>query len=292
MTKNYYRIQGAPTNSIVTATRTGSTVSLTATAEALMFLNLPIDTEFIMNPRSKRQFRKISDFADAFIIDLEALPDYVPPTDDIQEPADGELALTEPTEPTESMEEDWEAIADDSVGEQAWEKFLEAAVDLDEALADSDDLSEIAFSDELEPADDEPSILDPDPGPEELEPVEVAIQQLLALQLGANEPASHAPTAELADDDDEPALPDMTSLELRKFSKTETIRLGRTADILATGWIVKGKLRHGAAKHWLPKPIFLENALVTKIGNKWIFFKANGAEYFATETEGMVYRSQ
>lgn len=265
MTTNYYRIQGAPTSSIVTAVRTGSTVSLTATAEALMFLNLPIETEFIMNPRSKRQFRKISDFADAFIIDLEALPDYVPPTDDapfsdIPEPADDELvspldptnddgiASTEPTEPTELMEEDWEAL-------------------IDEIVADSDDLSEIAFGDELEPADDEPSILDPAPTP-------------------------HTPTVELADDDDEPALPDMTSLELRKFGKAETIRLGRTADILGTGWIVKGKLRHGAAKHWLPKPIFLENALVTKIGNKWIFFKVDGAEYFATETEGMVYRSQ
>ena len=276
MTTNYYRIQGAPTNSIVTAVRTGSTVSLTATAEALMFLNLPIETEFIMNPRSKRQFRKISDFADAFIIDLEALPDYVPPTDDapfsdIPEPADDELVS--PLDPTNDdgiattepfSEAEAEAALDSIDQTNSLDYDEDWAPIVDEPV---DDLSEIAFGDELDPADDEPSILDPVPTP-------------------------HTPTVELADDDDEPRLPDMTSLELRKFGKAETIRLGRTADILGTGWIVKGKLRHGAAKHWLPKPIFLENALVTKIGNKWIFFKVDGAEYFATETEGMVYRSQ
>lgn len=259
-TPNYYRIQGAGQNAIITATRSGSITIVEGTPEALQFLNLDQADPIIQNPKAKsKQFRRVDDFANHFVIELEALPDYAPPTDP---------ALLDTPEPS---------IADTL------------------PVAAEPDLTDIPEPDEadLRPVDyDGDGVAPSEPDWEALEEGDLTATEILALGDSTEEEETdgEAESEATADADDEP-LPSMSFIELRQFAKREVTRLGRTADILATGTIVKGKMRIGSRKVWLNVETAIENALVTKIGNKWLFLKADGAEYFAKETRGMVYRS-
>lgn len=231
-TPNYYRIQGAPSNAVITAVRTGSITVISGTTEALEFLDLPTDTEAIKNPRTGKQFRRIDDFAEAFVIELEALPDYVPP-----------IAETAPTEPN------LEASPEPFSTETDWEETETEAEDA--TLTIDDVLNSLGVT---------------------AEDVETIRQSV-----------THA---------DSPAPNGMTFVELRKFARSEEGRLKRKVDILATGTIVKGKQLIGTRKVWLNASVQVENALVTKIGSKWLFLKVDGQEYFAKETVDMVYASR
>lgn len=256
-TPTYYRIQGADQKAIITTTRSGSITIIEGTPEALEFLNLSQTDPIIQNPKAKsKQFRRVDDFANHFVIELEALPGYVVPSDPpAAEPliADTLPATVEPdfTDIPEPDEADLRPVDYDGDGvapsEPDWEA-LEGDLTATEILSPNDSDEADADSDETKPE------------------------------------------ATAAAADDEP-LPSMSFVELRQFAKREVARLGRKADILATGTIVKGKTRIGSRKVWLNVETTVENALVTKVGNKWLFLKVDGAEYFAKETRGMVYRS-